>query len=244
MDRARVSAIAHAEHPVMAPLSDDSVQRLLDFLRVSQGGHVADFGCGQGVWLVRLLQQRADLSGIGIDLSEMALTAAARAAEAVGVNERIEWVLGDATADAGTPTVPVSAALCVGSTHAFGGLEGTLGALQERVAHDGSVLLGEGFWEQPPSPGAKAVIGELPDLAELISICHRSGFHVVGGHVSTPAEWDHYEWSWIGSLPRWALDRRDTPDGAAALQIAREHLDEWLTGYRGQLGFVTLALRR
>jgi len=62
--------------------------------------------------------------------------------------------------------------------------------------------------------------------------------------VSDAAEWDNYEWSWVGSLTEWALDNPGHPDAAEALAAAREHRDEWLRGYRGVLGFATLVLRR
>lgn len=57
------------------------------------------------------------------------------------------------------------------------------------------------------------------------------------------AEWDDYEWSWAGSLTEWALREALTDDDRReALEIARAHHDEWLRGYRGQLGFVTVVL--
>src|SRR4051794_32650574 len=39
------------------------------------------------------------------------------------------------------------------------------------------------------------------------------------------------------------LDHADHPDAAAAVAAARQHRSGWLRGYRGVLGFVTLALR-
>ncbi|HEU5109332.1 MAG TPA: SAM-dependent methyltransferase, partial [Micromonosporaceae bacterium] len=66
----------------------------------------------------------------------------------------------------------------------------------------------------------------------------------VYAHVSDAAEWDDYEWSWVGSLTEWALDNPGHPDAAEALRVAREHRDGWLRGYRDVLGFATLVLRR
>lgn len=227
----------------MAPVSDDAVARLLRALLVPDGGQVGDFGCGQGVWLVRLLQQRGDLRGTGIDTWEIALTAARERAGAAGVSDRVRWLLGDATADIGEA---MDGALCVGSTHAFGGLAGTLDAIRERVTPGAGLVLGEGFWEPTATPRAREVIGDLPDLAGLVSTCQEHGWEVVDGHVSSAEEWDTYEWSWAGSLTRWGLEHMEPPDGVAALEAiatAREHLDEWLNGYRGHLGFATLVLR-
>jgi SAM-dependent methyltransferase len=241
MEPTRISAVAHADHPVMAPVSDPSVERMLRTLPIPDGGTVADFGCGRGEWLIRLLQQRGDVTGTGIDVSDVALSAARQTASSAGVGDRATWRLGDATAELGAAT---DAALCIGAAHAFGGLEPTLSTLGRRVRPGGCVLLGEGFWEHTPSPRALEVIGELPDLAGLVAACQTHHWQVVDGHVSTAEEWDRYEWSWVGSLTRWALDHHGSEDGTAALEAARVHLDEWLTGYRGQLGFATLVLRR
>lgn len=240
LDRTTLSAIAHTAHPVAAPLSDASVDRLLALLPVADGGTVADVGCGGGQWLVRLLAQRPSLRGLGIDLSEPALVAAAAAAQVWGVTGRVEWRRADGSAPLGEA---VDTVLCVGSTHVFGGLEPTLAALAERVRPGGAALLGDGFWEAPPSDRAREVIGDLPDLAGVVAGCRAAGWSVVGGHVSGADEWDAYEWSWAGTLTAWAL-AHPGPDGDQARTVAREHLDEWLGGYRGQLGFVTLVLRR
>jgi len=82
------------------------------------------------------------------------------------------------------------------------------------------------------------------DLAGLVDVSERGGWTPVYAHVSDAAEWDNYEWSWIGSLTEWALDNPGHPDAAEALSLAREHRDQWLRGYRGVLGFATLVLRR
>jgi hypothetical protein len=68
------------------------------------------------------------------------------------------------------------------------------------------------------------------------------GWTAVYGHVSTLAEWDDDEWSWIGSLAQWALDHPDDQDHEQALQVSAAHRRSWLNGYRGVLGFVVLLL--
>ena len=241
MDRAALSAVAHADHPVAAPLHDDAVDRLLRALPVPDGGTVVDVGCGRGQWLVRLLAARPGVTGLGVDTSAPALAVAAGTAVAAGVEDRVTW----READAAAPLdVPVDAALCVGSTHVFGGLAETLSALREQVRPGGALLLGDGFWEGSPSDRARAVVGDLPDLPGVVDACREAGWAVLAGHVSAPDEWDAYEWAWTGGLTRWALARPGDPDGDQALALAREHQEEWLRGYRGQLGFVTLVLAR
>jgi hypothetical protein len=85
---------------------------------------------------------------------------------------------------------------------------------------------------------------DLTDLAGLVDAAEQAGWTPVYAHVSDAAEWDHYEWSWTGSLAEWALDNPGHPDAGAALALAREHRDQWVRGYRTVLGFLTLVLRR
>jgi hypothetical protein len=138
--------------------------------------------------------------------------------------------------------------LCVGVAHAFGGLAGTLAAAEAQLAPGGVVLVGDGFWERPPSPELLELLTVAPDeygdLAQVLQQVRALGWHPVHGHVSSQEEWDHYEWCWTGALTQWALDHPGSPDAAQALAVADEHREQWLGGYRGTLGFVTLLLRR
>lgn len=240
LDRAALSALAHTDHPVGAPVHDDAVAALLAALPLPPQGTVSDLGCGSGQWLVRLLAASPSARGTGVDLSRPALDVARRTATAASVDDRVVWVEADASAP---PAAAMDAALCLGSTHVFGGLLGTLSALRAQVRPGGALLIGDGFWEAPPSARALESIGELPDLAALVGTCRDVDWEVVAAHVSTADEWDAYEWSWTGSLIRWGLARAGTPQGEQALAVAREHRDEWLHGYRGQLGFVCLVLQ-
>jgi precorrin-6B methylase 2 len=53
MDRQLISALAHADHPVAAPLTDESVRRLLDHAIRRGDERLLDLGCGGGAWHIR-----------------------------------------------------------------------------------------------------------------------------------------------------------------------------------------------
>jgi SAM-dependent methyltransferase len=243
VDRALVSAVAHRWHPVAAPVSDDSVRRLLERLQPPEDGRVLDLGCGSGEWLLPLLEAHPGLAGVGVDMSAPALGEARSRAGRRGLSDRVDFLEGDAAAY-GTGGFDV--VLCVGATHVFDGLAGTLTALRRHLRPGGRVLLGDGFWEHGPSPAALAGLGaepgELPDLAELLAEVARQGYEPGYGHLSTSAEWDEYEWSWTGALTAWALAEAPATDREAGLELARTHRQQWLDGYRGQLGFLTVVL--
>ncbi len=244
MDRRRISSLAHAEHSIAAPVGDQRVAQLLGRLPLDLGASVLDLGCGAGAWLLRLAAVAPGAHLVGVDISGIALQEARSTADRLGVGGRIHWLEGDAaSADTGRH----DAVLCVGASHAFGGLDGTLRAVRDRLQPGGRALVGDMIWEQPPSRAAQEAVDagpdELPDLAGLVDRAVAAGFEVVDGHVSTLQEWDDYEWAWTGALVRWALQQPlGSDDGAAALEAAREHRQAWLHGYRRHLGFATLVL--
>lgn len=203
-------------------------------LHIPANGRAVDLGCGSGQWLTELLAQHPDATGVGIDLHLPS-----------GLpQERSRWIEGDAgDFFDGEFDVVIS----VGATHAFGGLTRTLAELRRHLRRGGNVILGDAIWEAPPRKTALVALGaaaeDFPTILGLVQAARASGFEPTFGHISTIAEWDHYEWCWTGSLTRWAL--RDAPTAelrAQALAAADEHRDSWLGGYRGQLGFVTLVL--
>ncbi|MFI7612146.1 SAM-dependent methyltransferase [Nonomuraea terrae] len=245
MERESISHIAHGDHPIAAPLSETAVERLLARAKPPRGARILDLGCGEGAWLTRALARYPDATADGVDVSEMALAAAAREADRRGVSDRLRLHRTPAADFAAGQSYDL--VLCVGATHAFGGLAPALAAVRGHLSPRGLALVGEGFWERPPTPEALRLLDAKPedftDLAGTVESMEQAGFAAVHGHTSTPGEWDAYEWSWTGTLTSWALDHPG-PDGDAALAAARGHRDMWLRGYRGVLGFVTLLLRR
>lgn len=244
MQRARISSLAHGDHPVAAPLDDESVDRVLMHARPPRDGRVLDLGCGHGEWLVRALRQGEGLRGDGVDLDAGGLRDARRNADDAGLGDRL--TLHQADAREFTSPHRFDLVLCVGATHAFGGLAATLEAVRGHLSPAGVAVVGDGFWEREPDEATLAAgfaADEYADLATTVDRVTADGWTPVYGHVSTRAEWDEYEWSWTGTLARWALDHADDPDGAAAAKAAADHRADWLHGYRGTLGFVTLVLR-
>jgi len=242
VDRTEVSRIAHRRHPIAAPVAPGRVRELLSWLDPPPGGRAVDLGCGEGEWLQELLVAHEHVSGVGVDLAvpDTAATAAARR----GLAQRVRFE----QADAATWSDGLfDAVLCVGASHAFGGLDPTLTAMRTHLRPGGQAVFGDGIWEVEPSGAAQAALeagpDEFPDLAQMVVRVRQHGYEPTFAHVSTLEEWDDYEWSWTGSLVRWALHEASTEDDRQqALTAAREHRDGWLVGYRGQLGFCTLVL--
>ncbi|HEX6499888.1 MAG TPA: class I SAM-dependent methyltransferase [Micromonosporaceae bacterium] len=245
MDRHLRSLIAHTDHPIAAPLRDASVERLLRRARLPRRARLLDLGCGEAGWLLRALELYPESTADGVDVSGPALDRAARAATARGVADRLSLHRTDAT---GFPVGErYHLVCCVGVAHVFGGLRSTVDAARRYLRSDGLILVGDGFWDRSPDAAALAGLGaraeDLRDLAGTVAELGATGCVPVYGHVSDADEWDEYEWSWSGTLASWALDNPTDPDASDALAAATTHLEGWLGGYRGVLGFVTVLLR-
>lgn len=243
MERSRLSALAHAEHPIAAPVSESAVARLLEHALRRGDERVLDIGCATGAWLRRALSGRPGVRGDGVDLDATAIEHGRTLAAAAGLTERLTLHL--------TPAADYLAAyrydlvLSVGASHAFGGLLPTLAAARAHLAPGGAVLVGDGFWEHPPnqvSLDAGFTTDDYDDLATTVDAVTAAGWAPIGGHVSTAEEWDDYEWSWTGTATSWALAHPHDLDSPAVLDAAAGHRHTWLHGYRGSLGFVTLLL--
>ncbi|WP_327049250.1 class I SAM-dependent methyltransferase [Microbispora sp. NBC_01189] len=245
MDRQLISHLAHRDHPIAAPVSGANVTRLLRRARLAEGARILDLGCGEGAWTLRALALYQDATADGVDIDAHGLKAAEHAAEVQGVWERIRFHERPA---AGFPVAEqYDLVLCVGATHAFGGLGPTVEHVRRYLRPNGLALVGEGFWEREPTEEALTRLGatksEFLDLPGTVAAAEAAGFDVVYGYTSDLAEWDEYEWSWTGTLLRWA-NEHPGPDADDARTAALEHRDMWLRGYRGILGFVTLLLQR
>jgi len=240
-----MSDLAHADHPVASPLGDDSVDRLLARAVAGQGT-VLDLGCGDGTWLLRALRREPALTAVGVDHSDAGFDRVREQAEREGLSSRLELVCADARSWTSADRFDV--VLSVGATHAFGGLESTLAAIDGHLRPGGRVLVGECFWEQTPTPRVLDLLGAQPDdyggLAATVEVAAAHGWVPLQGHVSTLEEWDDYEWSWTGVLAAWATEHPDDPDRDQVMAASVEHRRAWLGGYRGTLGFVTLVLAR
>ncbi len=246
MDRQRLSSIAHSHHPIAAPVSGVTVNRLLRRADRRPAARILDLGCGEAAWALQALAHCPDGHADGVDVSRYALDRAEVAAAERGLADRL--TLHERDARTYVPDGDYDLVLCVGATHAFGGFARTLELAGRHVRPDGVLLAGDGFWQVPPTPAALAALdataADLTDLAGLVDVAEQAGWTPVYAHVSDSAEWDDYEWSWCGSLTEWALDNPGHPEHAEAAALAHEHREGWLRGYRGVLGFVTLVLRR
>lgn len=245
MDRQQLSTIAHRNHPIACPFSDDKVATLIEQLAPTSSSSVLDIGCGQGEWLRRLLTRCPGATGIGVDQSPSSLAAAR--ARSSSLTARLQFAQDDAATYVDACAGSFDIVLCAGSTHALGGYQQTLTKARPLLGQNGRLLVAEGFWQTPPSEAALGALGaqasDFSSLQETIATAVAAGYAPLYVAVSNMDEWDDYEWNWCGSLERYAAENPEDAHRSEIIRTARSHRDGYLNGYRGVLGFAGLILR-
>lgn len=233
-----------------APLSTDRAAGLIRALGDLADARVADLGCGWGEFLLRVLEAEPKAHGLGIDTREDLVAEAARRARSRGVADRAAFEVRDAATWDGQS---FDVAICVGSTHAWGGdpLEHTdraLVALRRTVRPGGLVLLGEAFWERTPTAEQLELTGipleQYGSVADLVDRADGHGFDLRTLSQATLDEWDSFESRHGLGHVDWLSAHPDGPDADQVRDEAAAHRRRWLRGWRGTMGLAYLTLVR
>lgn len=150
MDRQKLAALAHSDHPISAPVSESVVDSLLDRAIRRPDAHVLDLGCGEGAWLLRALRTHPDITAVGVDISQEGFDRTLQSATRLGVEDRLELLQQDVRRYQSPRKADV--VLSVGAAYAFGELLPTLRAAREHLAEDGTVLLGDSSGNASQNP--------------------------------------------------------------------------------------------
>lgn len=192
------------------------------------------------------MAERYRIAGVGVDLNPAFLAEARTAARARAPGASLEFHELDATRFVASPH-SFDAAVCVASTHAHGGYRQTLEALRALVRPGSCLLVGEGFWRQPPAAEYLAVLGgtadELTDHEGNLGTAAGEGLTLLDTVVSTDEDWDQYEGMYARAVERYVREHPEDPDAAEmSARIARWQ-DAYFRWGRRTLGFALYLFR-
>ncbi|MDF2679758.1 MAG: methyltransferase [Brevibacillus sp.] len=249
MDRNKFSAIAHRDHVFYNPISEEKMNQVLGHIPLQPNDPVVDIGAGTCELLIRLAESRK-IKGTAIELYEGAIESAKQRAQGRIPADQIEFITADAQVAVDAYEEPrFSLGICIGSTHALGGLIPTLKALQKCVKKDGYILIGEGYWKQRPSQEYLEALGgaeesELQSHYENVRSAEELGLITLWSSITSEEDWDQYEWLYSMSVENYCHENPQDPDRDAYLQKIRTWRHTYLKWGRDTLGFGLYLFRR
>ncbi len=200
------SAASEFAEDVLNPLHPNKFRTLGRRIRLQSGQRVLDIGAGRcGPALI--LAREFECSVTAVEPYEPFLDAARVRVAAAGLEDRFEFVLSKG-ADFAIEPERYDAAMCIGATWAYDGLDGTLKALATGVRRGGHVVCGEpwrlrGQTEDPATPLT---------VEDVIQTFEASDLPVVTLIRSTTDDFDTYNSIQSTSLLDWLEAHPDHAD--------------------------------
>lgn len=219
-----------------SPIEPSHLELLAAHLLRGEPEKILDLGCGTGQWLLELLTCAPSAQGLGVDLDTFGIEEAVRRTKLAGLEDRVDWRVQDASVASDV----ADAVVCVGSSHAFGGLLPTLEALHALLTPGGRALIGESLWMAQPGQAYLDLVGEdegLLDHAGNVRAIEQAGFDVVFASTASLREWDVFEWGFYRVALEYARSHPEDAEAAARLERQRRWRDGYLSMGRGVRGF-------
>jgi SAM-dependent methyltransferase len=229
-------AIAEAKHELQNPTSREKILAAARAAGLGSGSRVLDMAGGKGGPAVLLAQEL-----------DCRVTLVERAPEfadvARGRDERIDVIEADAATYEIEPRA-FDAALCLGATFVWHGLEGTVGALLPSLRPGGHLIVGEPYWRRLPLPDDYPdTRDEYTTLAGTVAKLERAGLVLVGLAASSEDDWDRYESLHWEAVEEWAAANPRHPDRDDIVRRNRDWRERYLRWDRDLLGWSIFVAR-
>jgi SAM-dependent methyltransferase len=238
--------VAHRGLPFANPFSEASMERAVEVLALAPGAAVADFGAGSCELAVRLAE-RCQARVAAVELSKRMAALAREKVHARLVSKGLPGGVTVHEGDAGTFRTTMEPGsfdltVCIGSTHALGGLEKTVKTLRRLTRAGGQVLIGEGFWRRRPPRAYLETTGmhaeEFLSYTGTVELALGEQLTPIWSITASEREWDEYEWAHGRNIEEYAAGRG--VDNQIPLEMLRRSR-RWRQAYwrwgRRTLGF-------
>ncbi|MGC9961276.1 MAG: methyltransferase domain-containing protein [Acidimicrobiales bacterium] len=240
----RYHEISEESHRIMNPLSFEKLLVLGDLCRLGAGSRMLDLACGKGEMLCQFAE-RFGAVGVGIDVNLPFLADARARAVDLGVEGSVTFVEGDASKPLAVSGL-FDVVSCIGATWIGGGFSGTLRMMRQWLAPDGTLLVGEVYWQREPPQSLRDTYEEgegFADLAGTLQRAEAGGLDLVEMVLASPDDWDRYSASQWLNVADWLTANPDDPDAPKIRETRDTSRRRYLAEERECLGWGVFMLR-
>ena len=241
----RFHEIAESRHRILNPFTAEKLSLLGRICVGERPVHMLDLCCGKAEMLCTWVVDH-DVSGVGVDISEVFLDAARERADELGVGDRVSLVHADAAKYVVEGVDQFDIVSCIGATWIGGGLVGTLELMRPRMKPRGLLVVGEPYWIDQLPAGLSVVgvgDGDYESLTGTLDRIESAGFDLVEMVLASPDDWDRYVAAQWKTVDGWLDANADDPDAAAIREWIREGQRSYLAVDRRYFGWGVFVLR-
>jgi SAM-dependent methyltransferase len=239
----RYFTVAERDHEIQNPTSEDKLRLLGSRLRLDSGSRVLDIASGRGGPAL-LLGREFGCRVEGIEVSPEFHAAAVERVEEAGLAELVSFRLGDAS-QAELEAGAYDVSMCLGASFVWGGLAGTLDALEPTVRDGGHVVVGEPYLRVLPVPDDyEEGKGPYTTLEGTVAIMDSGPLRTVAVIDSSADDWDRYETLHWRAVEEWLAENPDDPDAADIRSRHERYKRDYLRYGRDLLGWAIFVGRR
>jgi predicted O-methyltransferase YrrM len=236
----RYFVVAERDHELQNPTSEEKLRLLGQALRLESGSRVLDIASGRGGPAV-LLAQEFGCTVEGIEIAPEFHAVALERAATAGLTDRVSFELADA-AKATLSAGAFDVAMCLGASFVYGGLAGTLDALEPVVRPGGYVVVGEPYWRKLPLPeDYEDRKSPFTSLEGTVTIMESGRLRVVTVIASSEDDWDRYETLHWRACEEWLAEHPGDPDAAEIRARTERYKRTYLRYGREYLGWAIFA---
>ena len=237
-------AVVERYHELQNPTSPEKIRLLGIRLGLTADSQVLDVAAGKAGPAV-VLAREFGCRLTCVEQAEEFVTAARQRVADADLDELIDVVHADARRIALEPD-RYDAALCLGASFVWDGLQGTLEALTPAVRPGGCVVVGEPYWREWPVPGGleRGAPGDYVTLPDTVAHFERAGLEPIALIDASLDDWDRYETlRWLAA-EEWLHENADDPGRDEIRERAARDREAYLRWQRDLLGWAIIAARK
>jgi cyclopropane fatty-acyl-phospholipid synthase-like methyltransferase len=240
------SRIAHQNLEICSPAPWDVYQTLLSSLHFPASSKILEIGCGKCGILSKSVALLAG-TGVGVDLADSLADDLTGLAKELRSSDKLQLVIEPAESFLKNSVTKFDLIICVGSSHAVGGLEQAFEKFQSHLNIGGKVIFGEIVWKAKPSEDFLAFLEceEKDQLypEQLFQLAEHSGFSVIDSVLCSESDFESYESELKASITDWCTAHPDKKETSSFKERSEEWWEAREKWARNAFGFVVVSLK-